>query len=75
MGYVYKKPKRVPGKADAGKQRAFVQCYEELKASKVPEDPIYFMDATHLHHNPVANYGWIKRGQDREIRSNTAGND
>jgi transposase len=71
MGYVYKKPKLVPGKADAGKQRAFVQCYKELKANKAPEDPIYFMDVTHPHHNPVAGYGWIKRGQDREIRSNT----
>jgi transposase len=71
MGYVYKKPKLVPGKADAGKQRAFVQCYEALKANKAPEDPIYFMDATHPHHNPVAGYRWIKRGQDREIRSNT----
>jgi transposase len=71
MGYVYKKPKLVPGKADAEKQRAFVACYEELKASKAPEDPIYFMDATHPHHNPIAGYGWIKRGQDREIRSNS----
>ncbi|SFJ17430.1 IS630 family transposase, partial [Nitrosomonas sp. Nm34] len=71
MGYVYKKPKLVPGKADAGKQRAFVQCYEALKANKAPEDPVYFMDATHPHHNPVAGYGWIKRGQDREIRTHT----
>ena len=71
MGYVYKKPKLVPGKANAEKQRAFVECYEELKTSKAPEDPIYFMDATHPCHNPVASYGWIKRGQDREIRSNT----
>lgn len=71
MSYVYKKPKLVPGKADTGKQRVFVECYEKLKASKAPEDPIYFMDATHPHHNPVAGYGWIKRGQDREIQSNT----
>lgn len=71
MGYVYKKPKLVPGKADAGKQRVFVQCYETLKANKAPEDPIYFMDATHPHHNPIAGYGWIKRGQDRDIRSHT----
>jgi transposase len=43
MGYVYKKPKRVPGKTDAEKQRAFVQCYEALKANKAPEDPIYWV--------------------------------
>ncbi|TYP78340.1 MULTISPECIES: IS630 family transposase [Nitrosomonas] len=71
MGYAYKKQRLVPGKADAEKQRTFVQCYEALKASKAPEDAIYFMDATHPHHNPVAGYGWIKRGQDHEIRSHT----
>ncbi|WP_143002211.1 winged helix-turn-helix domain-containing protein [Nitrosomonas sp. Nm132] len=37
MGYVYKKPKLVPDKADTGKQRVFVQCYEALKASKAPK--------------------------------------
>lgn len=71
IGFVYKKTKLVPGKADAEKQRAFVVQYQEFKASKVPEDPIYFMDATHPHHNPIVGYGWIKRGQDHEIRSNT----
>src|SRR5690606_34420226 len=29
------------------------------------------MDATHPHHNSMAGYGWIKRGQACEIRSNT----
>ena len=71
LGYVYKKPKLTPGKADADRQRAFVEQYQTLKAEKAPEDPIYFMDATHPHHNPIAGYGWIKRGKDHEIRSNT----
>ncbi|WP_404360496.1 IS630 family transposase [Methylotuvimicrobium sp. KM1] len=71
MGYVYKKPKLVPGKTNAEKQREFIKLYHELKATKAPEDTIYFMDAVHPQHNPIAGYGWIKRGQDREIRSNT----
>lgn len=71
LGYVYKKPKLIPGKADANRQRAFVEQYQTLKAEKAPDDPIYFMDATHPHHNPIAGYGWIKRGQNHEIRSNT----
>ncbi|SFJ11560.1 hypothetical protein [Nitrosomonas sp. Nm34] len=48
-----------------------MQYYEALKTSKASEDPIYFMDATYPHHNPVAGYGRIKRGQDHEIRSHT----
>jgi transposase len=71
LGYVYKKPKLIPGKADANRQRAFVEQYQTLKSEKAPDDPIYFMDATHPHHNAIAGYGWIKRGQNHEIRSNT----
>jgi len=60
-----------PGKADAEKQRAFIEMYSQLKAAQQAEDGLYFMDATHQHHNPIAAYGWIKRGQAHEIRSNT----
>jgi transposase len=71
LGYVYKKPKLIPGKANAEQQKDFVKRYQTLKANKAPDDPIYFMDATHPQHNPVAGYGWIKRGRDHEIPSNT----
>jgi transposase len=71
LGYVYKKPKLVPGKADAEAQEAFVEEYENLKKNKDDSDPIYFMDATHPQHNPVQAYGWIKRGEERPIPTNT----
>jgi transposase len=71
LGFVYKKPKLIPGKANAGRQRAFIEECRKLKENLNPEDRIYFMDATHPHHNPIAGYGWIKRGKDHEIRSNT----
>jgi len=71
LGYVFKKPKLVPGKADPEAQRGFLEEYKNPKENKSPEDPIYFMDATHPHHNPVLGYGWIKRGEEREIPSNT----
>jgi len=62
LGYVYKKPKLVPGKADAEAQEAFVEKYEKLKKNKAPEDPVYFMDATHPRHNPVLAHGWLMAG-------------
>jgi transposase len=71
LDFVYKKPKLIPGKANAERQRVFIEEYRQLKAKQNPEDRIYFMDATHPHHNPIAGYGWIKRGQDHEIHSNT----
>ena len=45
--------------------------YEKLKQTKGDEDPVYFMDAVHPQHNPVTAYGWIKRGEEQEVRSNT----
>ncbi|MCI0536542.1 MAG: IS630 family transposase [Verrucomicrobiales bacterium] len=71
LGYVYKKPKLVPGKADSAAQEAFLKAYQDLKKNKAEQDPIYFIDATHPHHNPVVGYGWIKRGLEHSIRSNT----
>lgn len=71
LGFVYKKTKRVPGKADAERQREFVKQYEKLKATKKKDDPIYFMDGTHPHHNSEPAYGWILRGKEKEIPANT----
>lgn len=71
LGFVYKKPKLVPGKADPQAQRAFLAKYAELKKNKGPNDVIVFMDAVHPQHNPVLGYGWIKRGKDHEVRSNS----
>ncbi len=57
LGCVYKKPKLIPGKANVEQQKDFVKRYRNLKAEKAPDDPIYFMDATHPHHSPIAGYG------------------
>lgn len=71
MGYAYKKPKVVPGKADTEAQKSFIDFYEKLKSQKEKNDPIYFMDGTHPLHNSVAAYGWIKKGTNKEIKSNS----
>ena len=71
LGYVYKKPKIIPGKADRAAQETHLEEYEKLKQDKGENDPIYFMDATHPQHNPALAYGWIKRGEERDIPSNT----
>ena len=70
MNYVYKKPKHVPGKANREDQEAFLGTYHQLKDDKRPDDPIYFMDAAHPQHNSVPSYGWIKQGQEAEIKAN-----
>jgi transposase len=70
MGFSYKKPTHVPGKQDVALQEAFLAEYERIKAHKGKHDPIYFADATHPQHNSIPSYGWIKTGQDKELKAN-----
>lgn len=71
LDFTYKKPKVVPGKADAQAQRAFLKTYKALQKRRNPDDPLYFMDGVHPQHNSVAAYGWIKKGHAQTIPSNT----
>jgi len=70
LNFVYKKPKHVPGKLDPVKQAAFVVEYEKLKKTKGKNDPIYFADAVHPQQNGIPSYGWIRRGVEKELKSN-----
>ena len=72
LGFVYKKTKAVPGKADPGKQKAFLEAYHHLKEQKGANDRIYFMDGCHPNHNAMPAYGWIEKGVTKEIPTNTA---
>lgn len=73
MGFVYKKPKTVPGKADATRQARFLVSYRNLKVTMKPEDHLYFGDATHPQHTTTPSYGWILKGKanDKWVKTNT----
>jgi transposase len=71
LGFVYKKPKRVPAKADAAVQRQFAeQTLAPLMAEAGPEKPLYFADAAHPAYTGHPACGWIKKGGTRELKSN-----
>ena len=72
LGFVYKKTKPVPGKADPEKQKAFLETYRQLKEHKGPHDRIYFVDGAHTNPNAMPAYGWIAKGVTQEIPTNTA---
>jgi len=71
LGYTYKKPRKVPGKANAEEQKKFVQAYRKLRHNMQREDTLLFMDGVHPQHNPLVMKGWIKRGEEKQIRTNT----
>jgi len=71
LGFSYKKPKHVPGKANRQAQEEFIEEYTELKENKAPEDRIYFMDGVHPLHNSQPAFGWIKKGKEAVLKTNT----
>ena len=71
LEFVYKKPKAVPGKADRAAQAEFLRVIEEKLAANPEKSAVYYADGTHPQHNTHFSYGWIKKGQNKEIRTNT----
>lgn len=71
MGYEYKKPKLVPGDPDIEAQEIFAEQYEAFMSKKPEDTEILFVDAVHPEHNTMAAYGWIKRGEARELKTNS----
>jgi transposase len=70
LNFVYKKPKHVPGKLDPEQQKAFLAEYEKLRQTQGENDPVYFADAVHPQFNSIPAYGWIRRGVEKELKSN-----
>jgi transposase len=71
LGYVYKKPKLAPGNPDEEAQEAFVKFYTEFMNKKKKDEAVFFMDAMHPTHNTQAAYGWIKKGKEQELKTNS----
>src|ERR1700722_18369416 len=71
LGFVYKKPKKVPAKADEKAQRKFVEeTLGPLMKAANDDTPLYFVDGTHPSYTAHAAYGWIRKGETRELKSN-----
>lgn len=68
-GFVYKKPKGHPYKADTQLQEAFINTYNELKATVPAEEPILFGDGVHPTQATKLTYGWIKKGTEKAINT------
>lgn len=71
LGFVYKQTTLVPGKLDEVKQAAFVKTYEELRDNLPADEAIMFGDGVHPSHNVHATKAWVKKGQDKQVPTNT----
>ena len=71
INFVYKKPVLIPGKANPALQLEFIEYYETIKASMGANDKLYFVDGVHPQFNSMPAYGWIRKGTDVPLQSNT----
>jgi transposase len=71
LGFTYKKTKLIPGKADAEKQEAFLVQMKALKAKMAENDELCYLDGVHPQHNSKPANGWIKKGKEKQLLSNT----
>ena len=71
LGFVYKKTKVIPGKADGQAQQEFINHLEQIRKTLKPCDKLYYIDGVHPQHNSHPGYAWVKKGENREIKSNT----
>lgn len=71
IGFVFKKTKQVPVGADEVLQKEFVAEFEQIRAEKEEDEVHYFVDAVHPTLNSEASYGWIEKGTEHQILSNS----
>ena len=69
--FSYKKPALVPGKANLKAQETWISEYHKLRQNLPEDETICFADGVHPTHNTQASYGWIQKGERKEICSNT----
>ena len=71
LGFVYKKTKTLPAKANSQAQREFLNQFNSLLAQLGEDELIYFNDGVHPLHNTRPDYGWILKGCESKIPANS----
>jgi transposase len=71
LNFTYHKPKHVPGKSDKEKQKAWLRYYRWLRTIKGKTAVFLFGDASHPQGNGKPSYGWIYKGEEKHLRSNS----
>lgn len=71
LDFVYKQVVIVPGKMNTEEQEQFKARYEQLKKALKKTEVILFGDGVHPTHNTEKIRCWVKRGENKTIKTNT----
>lgn len=72
LGFTFKKPKLIPGKCpDRKTQEEFAEKVNDIFDNLEENEAGYFVDGSGIVHNMKLNYGWIRKGKNKYIKTNT----
>ena len=71
LGFDYKSTVLIPSKLNKEDQANFKKKFEELENKLDANEVILFTDGVHPQHNTKCTKAWIKKGENKEIKSNT----
>lgn len=71
LGFVYKKTCLIPAKYDSREQAQFKNLYDDLSNKLKEDEVVVFMDGMHPQHNTKCSYAWIKKGEEKRVKSNS----
>ncbi len=71
LGFSYKKAKRALAKWDSCLEACFKSGYYQKSEYLSQDESIYFMDGAGFVHNTKIGCGWIRRGKNKAIKTNT----
>ncbi len=68
LGFEYKRPESLPGKANEAEQAAFIEDYDRLLRGLDDDEVVYFADAVHPEYQSRPTQGWVKKGDKLALR-------
>lgn len=71
LGFVYKQTTLIPSKYDPKSQEEFKREYEKLEKEIKDNEIVLFMDGVHPQHNTTTSKVWIRKGKQKQVKSNT----
>jgi len=71
LGFSYKKPKLRPPVVNSLSQLVFIWNYYWKILTQKEDESLYFLDAAGFQHNTRLDYGWMKKGEEKELPSNS----
>ena len=72
LGFSYKKPKRCPAKPPTEEeQKKKIEEMQEIMNNLKENEDFFYIDGSGFQHNTKIDYGWIKKGKKKLIKTNT----